>query len=113
MTLKSWGKKDEVDSDEEEFGEDETNFHVIMLSSSLFQITKNHRKVFDYEIFLFINRSWYAYLFSGTHILGWERPKLRTNQTVIEVDQDRDRDRIKSWTEWRAKDQTVTGTTQP
>ena len=43
MTLKSWGKKDEVDSDEEEFGEDETNFYAIMLSSYLFQISKYHR----------------------------------------------------------------------
>ena len=40
MTLKSWGKKDEEDSDEDEFGE---NINSIMLSSSLFQISKYRR----------------------------------------------------------------------
>ena len=36
MTLKSWGKKDEADSDDEEFVKIQINFHDVMLSSSLF-----------------------------------------------------------------------------
>ena len=59
----------------------------------------------------FINRRWYIYLFSGTDIHGQEKLKLRPNWTVTEVD--RDRDQIKIWTEWCAKNWTVTGTAQP
>ena len=50
-------------------------------------------KVFYYKFF-FINGRWYIYLFSGTHIRGQERPKLRPNRTVTEVDRDRDLDRM-------------------
>ena len=68
--------------------------------------------VLDYHHWkFFFNRRWYVYLFSGTHIHGQERPKLRPNQTVTEVDQDWDR--IQIWTEWCVKNWTVTGTAQP
>ena len=46
-----------------------------------------------------------------SRIHGQERPKLRLNRTVTEVD--RDRDRIQMWTEWCAKNRTVTGIAQP
>ena len=42
-------------------------------------------KVSDYEFFLLID----IYLFSGTYIDGQERPKLRPNRTVTEVNRDR------------------------
>ena len=51
------------------------------------------------------------YLFLGTHIHGQERPKLRPNRTVTEVDQDRTE--TETWAEWCAKNRTVTGTAQP
>ena len=40
MTLKSWDKKDEGDSDKKNLMKIQTNFHVIMVSSSFFQISK-------------------------------------------------------------------------
>ena len=64
-----------------------TNFHVIILSLVRF-FTIN---------FFIINRCCYNYLFSGTHIHGQERPKLRPNRTVTEVD--RDWTETETWTE--------------
>ena len=69
-------------------------------------------KVFDYKFF-FINGRWYIYLFSGTHIHGQERPKLRLNRTVTEVGRDQTETETETWTEWCAKNQPWPGLPNP